>query len=103
METDREYVVLSLEVNEQWRNDAPQHFFTPPVGATDDFRYGMSLRVARLTPSVARLTPSGREHHLEAAPNGSRSASVASSRSVEAVSSRQRASDSACARPASVA
>ncbi len=43
VETDREYVVLSLEVNELWRNDAPQHFFTPPVGATDDFRYGMSL------------------------------------------------------------
>ncbi len=43
VETDREYVVLSYEVNELWRNDAPQHFFTPPVGATDDFRYGMSL------------------------------------------------------------
>jgi carboxypeptidase C (cathepsin A) len=43
VETDREYVVLSEEVNESWRNDAPQHFFVPPVGATDDFRYGMSL------------------------------------------------------------
>ncbi|MGO9903065.1 MAG: S10 family peptidase [Solirubrobacteraceae bacterium] len=43
VETDREYVVLSREVFELWRNDAPQHFFTPPVGATDDFRYGMSL------------------------------------------------------------
>ena len=43
VETDREYVLLSHEVNEAWRNDAPQHFFTPPVGATDDFRYGMSL------------------------------------------------------------
>jgi carboxypeptidase C (cathepsin A) len=43
VETDREYVVLSDEVNELWRNDAPQHFFVPPVGATDDFRYGMSL------------------------------------------------------------
>jgi len=43
VETDREYVVLSYEVNELWRNDAPQHFFMPPVGATDDFRYGMSL------------------------------------------------------------
>ena len=43
VQTDREYVVLSYEVNELWRNDAPQHFFTPPVGATDDFRYGMSL------------------------------------------------------------
>jgi carboxypeptidase C (cathepsin A) len=43
VETDREYVVLSHEVDQLWRNDAPQHFFTPPVGATDDFRYGMSL------------------------------------------------------------
>ena len=43
VETDREYTVLSYEVNESWRNDAPEHFFTPPVGATDDFRYGMSL------------------------------------------------------------
>lgn len=43
VETDREYTVLSHEVNELWRDDAPQHFFKPPVGATDDFRYGMSL------------------------------------------------------------
>ena len=43
IETDREYTVLSEEVNEAWRNDDPEHFFVPPVGATDDFRYGMSL------------------------------------------------------------
>jgi carboxypeptidase C (cathepsin A) len=43
IETDREYTLLSIEVNEAWRNDAPEHFFMPPVGATDDFRYGMSL------------------------------------------------------------
>ena len=43
VETEREYTLLSFEVNEAWRNDAPEHFFTPPVGATDDFRYGMSL------------------------------------------------------------
>jgi carboxypeptidase C (cathepsin A) len=43
VETDREYTLLSYEVNQDWRNDAPQHFFVPPVGATDDFRYGMSL------------------------------------------------------------
>ena len=43
VQTDREYVLLSYEVNEAWRNDAPEHFFMPPVGATDDFRYGMSL------------------------------------------------------------
>ena len=43
VETDREYEVLSLEVNQAWKNDAPVHFFAPPVGATDDFRYGMAL------------------------------------------------------------
>jgi carboxypeptidase C (cathepsin A) len=43
VETDREYLLLSEEVNTSWRNDAPEHFFTPPVGATDDFRYGMAL------------------------------------------------------------
>jgi carboxypeptidase C (cathepsin A) len=43
VETDREYTLLSYEVNESWRDDAQQHFFVPPVGATDDFRYGMSL------------------------------------------------------------
>jgi carboxypeptidase C (cathepsin A) len=43
VQTDREYLLLSEEVNEAWRNDAPEHFFTPPVGATDDFRYGMTL------------------------------------------------------------
>jgi carboxypeptidase C (cathepsin A) len=43
VQTDREYVLLSYEVNESWRDDAPEDFFTPPVGATDDFRYGMSL------------------------------------------------------------
>ena len=43
VETDREYTVLSFEVNQAWKNDAPLHFFVPPVGATDDFRYGMAL------------------------------------------------------------
>ena len=43
IETDREYLLLSDEVNRLWRNDATEHFFAPPTGATDDFRYGMSL------------------------------------------------------------
>ncbi len=43
VETEREYTLLSFEVNEAWRNDAQEHFFIPPVSATDDFRYGMSL------------------------------------------------------------
>jgi carboxypeptidase C (cathepsin A) len=41
--TDREYTLLSYEVNEAWKDDAAQHAFLPLVGATDDFRYGMAL------------------------------------------------------------
>jgi carboxypeptidase C (cathepsin A) len=41
--TDREYQLLSYEVNQEWKDDDKRHFFVPPVGATDDFRYGMAL------------------------------------------------------------
>lgn len=43
VETDREYTLLSYEVNEAWKEDTEQSFFAPPTGATDDLRYGMSL------------------------------------------------------------
>jgi carboxypeptidase C (cathepsin A) len=43
VETDREYMLLSYEVNEAWKEDTQQHFFALPPGATDDFRYGMAL------------------------------------------------------------
>jgi carboxypeptidase C (cathepsin A) len=43
VETDREYTLLSHEVNTAWKEDTDQHFFALPLGATDDFRYGMSL------------------------------------------------------------
>jgi carboxypeptidase C (cathepsin A) len=43
VETDREYTVMSYEVNTAWKIDSEQHAFMPPPGATDDFRYGMSL------------------------------------------------------------
>jgi carboxypeptidase C (cathepsin A) len=43
VETDREYTVLSYEVNTAWKIDTEQHAFAAPPGATDDFRYGMSL------------------------------------------------------------
>jgi len=43
VDTDREYELLSYEVNLAWKNDTEQHAFAPPPGATDDFRYGMSL------------------------------------------------------------
>jgi carboxypeptidase C (cathepsin A) len=41
--TDREYRLLSVEVNEAWKEDTKRHFFEPPEGATDSFRYGMAL------------------------------------------------------------
>ena len=44
VETDRVYELLSYEVFTSWRNDGDeQHAFSPPPGATDDLRYGMSL------------------------------------------------------------
>ena len=43
VKTDREYTLLSYEVNTEWKDDAQVHAFAPPPGATDDFRYGMSL------------------------------------------------------------
>jgi carboxypeptidase C (cathepsin A) len=41
--TDREYRLLSLEVNQAWKEDTQRHFFIPPEGATDSFRYGIAL------------------------------------------------------------
>jgi carboxypeptidase C (cathepsin A) len=41
--TDREYRLLSYEVNRAWKLDQQQHAFAPPEGATDSFRYGMAL------------------------------------------------------------
>jgi carboxypeptidase C (cathepsin A) len=43
VQTDREYTVLSYEVNTAWKDDTEHHAFMPPAGATDDFRYGMAL------------------------------------------------------------
>jgi carboxypeptidase C (cathepsin A) len=43
VETDREYAVLSYEVNSAWTIDGDTHAFAPPPGATDDLRYGMAL------------------------------------------------------------
>ncbi|HYI75236.1 MAG TPA: hypothetical protein VEW90_08190 [Gaiellaceae bacterium] len=43
VETDREYTLLSYEVNLAWKDDSESHAFAPPPGATDDFRYGMAL------------------------------------------------------------
>jgi carboxypeptidase C (cathepsin A) len=43
LETDREYTVLSLQVNTDWKIDMQHHALGGAVGSTDDFRYGMSL------------------------------------------------------------
>ncbi len=43
VETDRDYRLLSMEVNQAWKEDSKKHFFQPPDGATDSFRYGMAL------------------------------------------------------------
>ena len=43
VETDREYTLLSYEVNTAWKDDSEHHAFAPSPGATDDFRYGMAL------------------------------------------------------------
>jgi carboxypeptidase C (cathepsin A) len=43
VETDRDYRLLSIEVNQAWKEDSKKHFFQPPDGATDSFRYGMAL------------------------------------------------------------
>ena len=44
VDTDREYTLLSTEVNLAWKNDADHHAFDPAIpGATDDFRYGLAL------------------------------------------------------------
>jgi carboxypeptidase C (cathepsin A) len=55
VKTEREYSLLSYEVFTAWRDDSEQHFFEPPTGATDDFRYGMALN-----PHMRALITHGR-------------------------------------------
>ena len=43
VQTDREYMLLSYEVNTSWKHDSEHHAFQGPPGATDDLRYGMAL------------------------------------------------------------
>jgi carboxypeptidase C (cathepsin A) len=43
LETDREYNLLSYEVNRNWKVDTRGHALESQVGATDDLRYGMCL------------------------------------------------------------
>lgn len=43
VETDREYHLLSHEVNESWSDDGQQVWVGLPHGATDELRYAMAL------------------------------------------------------------
>jgi len=43
LDTDRDYELLSMEVNTSWKNDEQQHALQSQFGAVDDLRYGMSL------------------------------------------------------------
>jgi carboxypeptidase C (cathepsin A) len=43
VETDLDYHLLSLKVNEAWKVDIRKHDFEANVGATDDLRYAMAL------------------------------------------------------------
>ena len=41
--TDREYILLSLEVNTSWQHDQKKSWAENQIGATDDLRYALSL------------------------------------------------------------
>jgi carboxypeptidase C (cathepsin A) len=43
LKVDRDYMLLSMEVNMAWKNDEQQHALQSQFGAVDDLRYGMSL------------------------------------------------------------
>ena len=43
VQTDREYHLLSMQVNKDWKIDFERHALESQVGATDDLRYGMAL------------------------------------------------------------
>jgi len=43
VETDLDYHLLSLKVNESWKVDSRKHAFESQLGATDDLRYAMAL------------------------------------------------------------
>jgi carboxypeptidase C (cathepsin A) len=43
LKTDRDYTLLSMDVNTAWKVDTQGHAFELQVGATDDLRYAMAL------------------------------------------------------------
>ena len=55
VETERQYVLLSLDVNTAWRRAAGTHAFSSMTGASDDLRYGLALN-----PHLRALVVHGR-------------------------------------------
>ncbi len=43
VESELDYRLLSMQVNEEWKDKSKKHFFDRQIGAMDDLRYGMSL------------------------------------------------------------
>lgn len=43
VDTDRDYRLLSMDVNRAWKIDVDRHALESQIGATDDLRYGMAL------------------------------------------------------------
>lgn len=43
VDTDREYFLLSHEVNQSWTEDGERSWAAPPQGAVDDLRYALAL------------------------------------------------------------
>ncbi|MGA8047763.1 MAG: hypothetical protein WCA30_16000 [Dermatophilaceae bacterium] len=43
VDTDREYLLLSHEVNQSWAEDGEKPWAAPPQGAVDDLRYALAL------------------------------------------------------------
>lgn len=43
VDTDREYLLLSHEVNQSWTDDGEKQWAAPPQGAVDDLRYALAL------------------------------------------------------------
>jgi carboxypeptidase C (cathepsin A) len=43
VESEREYTLLSMNVNTSWKIDGNRHAFDRLIGATDDLRYAMTL------------------------------------------------------------
>lgn len=43
VDTDLDYRLLSMQVNESWKDKSKRHFIERQSGAMDDLRYGMSL------------------------------------------------------------